>query len=311
MRFAKAVGGFAVLAIAGGVGGVALTRPETVPPSALSPRNADLKNGATMFDIGGCSSCHATEKQDNRLLLGGGHELETPFGTFVVPNISSDPKAGMGAWTEPQFVSAMLKGTGRNGEHLFPAFPYTSYQRMKLDDVRDLHAFMKTLPAVATPSKPHRLSFPFNVRLAVGGWKLLYLDGRPFAPDPAKDATLNRGAYLVEGPGHCAECHSGRDPLGGIKASQRFAGGTEATGRGWVPNMTPHADGLAAWSEKDIAFFLESGMTPESYAVGSSMKDVIANTSKLPPEDRRAIALYIKSLPSKPGVKPKQPEPSK
>lgn len=306
MRLGKFFGGLAVLALAGLAGFYTLTIPQTVPPSALPARTADLKNGETMFNIGGCASCHMTPHQENRLLLGGGHELKTGFGTFVVPNISSDPKTGMGAWTEAEFVTAMMKGVGRKGEHLYPAFPYTSYQKMRLDDVRDLYAFMKTVPADATPSKPHQIAFPFNVRRSLGGWKLLFLDGKPFVPDGAKSPEINRGGYLVEGPGHCAECHSGRNILGGIKSGERMAGGMDPEGKGYIPNITPHENGLAKWSQKDIEYLLETGFTPDNDSVGSSMAEVIPNTSKLSSEDRKAMAAYIKQIPPLPGTKPKK-----
>jgi mono/diheme cytochrome c family protein len=174
---------------------------------------------------------------------------------------------------------------------------------MALDDVRDLFAFLRTLPAEARPSEPHQLPFPFNVRRGLGLWKLLYLDGKPFTPDPSRSAELNRGAYLVEGPGHCAECHSPRDALGGIVASRRFSGGRDAEGKGWVPNITPHPDGLAKWSAADIAYLLKSGLTPDSDSVGSTMAEVVRNTAKLSDADRAAIAAYIKSLPPRPGRK--------
>ena len=294
-----------LLAVVGLAAFYVLTIPSTLALDALKPRTANLANGETMFSTGGCASCHATPKQDDRRLLGGGLALGSPFGIFRVPNISSDTKAGIGAWTEAQFATAMLKGVGRDGEHLYPAFPYTSYQRMALDDVRDLYAFMKTLPPATTPSEPHQLPFPFTIRRGLGLWKLLFLDGQPFVPDQSKDAAANRGAYLVEGPGHCAECHSGRNILGGINGSQRFAGGADLEGKGgWVPNITPHADGLADWSVKDFEFFLQSGQTPVGASVEGSMADVIRNTSKLTPDDRHAMSVYLKALPPRPGKKP-------
>lgn len=282
-----------------------LTIPSVLSESELAPRTADLANGETMFHAGGCASCHATPGEEDKTRLGGGLALNTAFGTFRAPNISPDPQHGIGSWSEIEFVNAMLRGVGRNGEHLYPSFPYTSYQRMTVDDVRDLFAFMKTLPAVERPSEPHDLKFPFNVRRAVGLWKLLYMDGRTFQPDPTREADLNRGAYLVEGPGHCAECHSPRDSLGGIIPERRFAGGPDPEGKGWVPNITPHEDGLASWSANDIAYLLESGFTPDYDSVGSSMADVVANTSKLSAEDRAAIAAYLKSLPPRPGARPR------
>src|SRR5262249_12033083 len=149
----------------------------------------------------------------------------TPFGTFLAPNISPDAKNGIGIWSEEAFVNAMLSGVGQNGEHLYPAFPYTSYQRMRIDDVRDLFAYLMTLPPEATPSAPHQLAFPFNIRRGLGLWKLINLDGKQFTPDPSRSAPLNRGAYLVEGPAHCGECHSPRDIFGAVVKQQRFAGG--------------------------------------------------------------------------------------
>ncbi len=293
-----------VLVIAGGAGLYLLTMPSVLPASALPPRTADLANGETMFHAGGCASCHATPGQEDKTRLGGGLALKTAFGTFKAPNISSDPQYGIGGWSEAEFVNAMLRGVGRDGEHLYPSFPYTSYQRMALDDVRDLFAFIKTLPADATPSAPHELQYPFSMRRAVGLWKLLYMDGKPFEPEPTREAALNRGAYLVEGPGHCAECHSQRDALGGIVPDRRFAGGPDPEGKGWVPNITPHEDGLASWTAADIAYLLESGFTPEYDSVGSNMADVVANTAKLSAEDRAAMAAYLSSLPARPGKSP-------
>jgi mono/diheme cytochrome c family protein len=303
MRLRTVIVGLVVLALAGAAVFYALTIPRPAVSAPLPPRAADLVNGETMFNAGGCASCHATPKQGDQKRLGGGLALATAFGTFKAPNISPDATHGIGAWSEEIFVNAMLRGIGRDGEHLYPAFPYTSYQRMALDDVRDLYAFMKTLPADSRPSEPHQLPFPFSLRRGLGLWKLLYLDGRPFMPDPAGSPEVNRGAYLVEGPGHCAECHSPRDALGGVIAARRFAGGMDAEGKGWVPNITPHTEGIASWSAKDIAYLLQSGLTPESDSVGSTMADVVRNTAKLSDADRGAIAAYLKTLRPVPGRK--------
>jgi mono/diheme cytochrome c family protein len=306
MRLRTFLAALAVLALIAAAAFYVLTIPSPAVKGPLPAHTADLANGETLFHAGGCASCHATPDQDDKRRLGGGLALETPFGTFKVPNISPDPKAGIGAWSETEFANAMLRGIGRNGEHLYPAFPYTSYQRMTLDDVRDLFAFLKTLPADAARSEPHALVFPLNLRRGIGLWKLVYLDGRTFAPDPAGSADLNRGAYLVEGPGHCAECHSPRDAFGGIIAERRFSGGPDPEGKGWVPNITPHADGLPDWSVKDMAFFLESGFAPDGASVGDTMSDVIANTAKLSAQDRAAMAAYVKSLPPRAGKRVKK-----
>jgi mono/diheme cytochrome c family protein len=280
-----------------------LTLPEVVPASALPPYTANADNGRTMFAIGGCASCHAVPNKDpdkvDRTRLGGGLALKSPFGTFYVPNISPDPKDGIGNWNEANFVTALWKGTSEHDTNLYPAFPYTSYQHMRLDDVRDLFAYLKTLPAVPGRVRRHDLAFPFNDRRLLGGWKLLFLHGGPLVSDPAQSAQWNRGAYLVNGPGHCAECHSPRNVLGGIIESERFAGGPAVDGEGWVPNITPAGlrQGDNVWSEKDIASFLDDGMTPSGDFAGGAMAEVIRNTSLLGADDRAAIANYIASLP--------------
>ena len=298
-----------ILAVIAGVLGLGvfwvLTIPATVPASALPQRAPNLENGRTMFYAGGCTSCHATPNQDDKTRLGGGLGLKSPFGTFYAPNISPDPNQGIGKWSEADFVTAMVKGTSPDGSHLFPAFPYTSYQRMRFDDVRDLFAHLKTLPAVQDKSKPHDVPFPFNIRRTLGVWKFLFLDGKPFQPDPSKDAAWNRGAYLVNGPGHCAECHSPRNLLGGIISSQRFAGGPEPTGDGFVPNITQK--GLTL-SQENLVKLLETGETPDGDTIGGEMAKVTANTGKLRAADREAIATYVRSLPPVEGPKPPTPK---
>jgi mono/diheme cytochrome c family protein len=280
-----------------------LTIPARVLASALPAHTPDLSNGQTVFNASGCASCHATPAQPDRLKLGGGLPIASPFGTFYVPNISPDATAGIGRWSEADFVTALQKGTSPSGAHYFPAFPYTSYQHMKLDDARDLFGFIKTLPQVAASSPEHNVPFPFNLRRNLGIWKLLFLDGAPFVADAGKSGQWNRGSYLVNALGHCAECHSPRNALGGIIEKQRFAGGPDAEGAGWVPNITQK--GLGEWSERDLSYLLETGQTPEGDTVGGSMARVIRNTSQLSAEDRTAMEVYLKSLPAVDGpVKP-------
>jgi mono/diheme cytochrome c family protein len=273
-----------------------LTIPAVVAAASLPAHQPNAANGQRIFNIGGCSSCHAVPNQPDRTRLGGGLALPSPFGTFYVPNISPDPNDGIGRWSEADFVTALLKGTSPSGAHYYPAFPYTSYQRAKVEDIRDLFAYLKTLAPVPGRVRDHDLPFPFNIRRTVGIWKLLFLDGKSFALDPAHSATWNRGAYLVNGFGHCAECHSPRNFLGGIIAAQRFAGGPNPEGEGWVPNITQKKE-LADWSAKDIDYFLETGQTPDGDSAGGAMVRVIRNTSQLSPADRGAMAEYLKSLP--------------
>jgi mono/diheme cytochrome c family protein len=274
-----------------------LTAPQSMSPSAVfTPHTLDFANGRTMFLIGGCSSCHAVPEQEDATRLGGGLALNSPFGVFYVPNISSDKKDGIGGWSEEQFVTAMTRGTSPAGEHLYPALPYTSYQRMRVDDLRDLFAYLKTLPAVSGKVRDHVLSFPFNIRQMIGFWKLLYLDGKIFTPDPTQSAQWNRGAYLVNGPGHCAECHSPRNFLGAIIASKRFTGGPSPNGQGGVPDITQGK--LHDWKVEELAETLATGMTADADLVGGLMMEVVSNTRQLSAADRDAIAVYLKSLPA-------------
>jgi mono/diheme cytochrome c family protein len=291
--------GFAILLGAVGVVGAAVywlvTAPVVVPAGALPAYTPDIANGQTVFNAGGCSSCHAVPGQQDRLRLGGGLALPSPFGTFYPPNISPDPQDGIGGWSEADFVTAVQKGTSPRGTHYFPAFPYTTYQHAKLSDVRDLFAYLKTLPAISGKVRDHDVPFPFNIRRNLGVWKFLFLDGKPFAPDPARPEQWNRGAYLVNALGHCAECHSPRNLLGGIVDAQRFAGGPNPEGKGWVPNITEK--GLGDWSEKDVAYFLDTGQTPDGDSAGGAMTRVIRNMAELTDADRTAIATYVKALP--------------
>ncbi len=224
MSVSRMLGAVGLLAVLGVAGFFLVTHPATF--DAVRGRSFDLagspdiENGRNMFWAGGCASCHATENQPDRTRLGGGHALASPFGTFYAPNISSHPRDGIGNWTVAQFARAMVQGVSPDGRHYYPAFPFTSYQRMTDADLRDLFGFMKTLPAVEGRIRDHDLPFPFNIRLTLGGWKWLFLDGERFRPDARQSAEINRGRYLADGAGHCAECHSPRNMLGGIVSAR-------------------------------------------------------------------------------------------
>lgn len=279
-------------------------RPIALSATALSSTTRehvpDLARGALLYHIGGCASCHAAVGAQGveKDLLSGGLELHTAFGTFVVPNISSDIEAGIGSWEFIDFVNAMKQGVSPTGGHYYPSFPYGSYQHMPIADLVDLFAYLKTLPPSAVHSAPHRLSFPYSLRFGVGLWKLFYWDGETFEPDPEVSEALNRGAYLVNGPGHCGECHTPRTWLGGLKQDRSLAGAPQADGPGFAPNLTPHATGLGDWLLDDIVYALESGFDPDFDAVGGSMVAVQENLAKLPREDLEAMALYLTSLPA-------------
>lgn len=294
--------GLVVLAVVAAGVGLFITRAQTLPASQFAADyKPDVANGEVIFNAGNCSACHMAPGQDDRTVLAGGLEMKSQFGTFITPNISSDKQYGIGGWTEVQFVNAMKRGTGRKGEHLYPAFPYSSYSLLKTSDVRDLFAYMQTLPAVDKPTAPHQLKFPFNIRLAVGGWKLLYFRPHEFKADPTQSDQWNRGAYLAEGPAHCAECHTPRNALGGVVADKMYAGAPnlEAGGR-FASNITPSKDGIGDWSAQDITDFLQSG-TDKCFNEPSGMAEVIASTSKYSDEDALAMGVYIHALPAKDG----------
>ena len=289
-----------------------LTTPRAVPASELPAHTPDLANGEYIFTAGGCAECHAApqkkcddHKTQDKTVLAGGRCLKTPFGVFNVPNISPDKEHGIGTWSTLDFVTAMKLGIAPGGEHLYPAFPYASYQRMSYEDLIDLKAYLDTLPASSNAVPEHDLAFPFTIRRGLGLWQLLYVDGTTFVPDPKDSADLNRGAYLVQAPGHCAECHSPRNIIGGIIKSEEFAGAKNPEGKGTIPNITPSDDGIGDWTKADIVDLLENGNLPDGDVVGGNMAAVQENLAKLTDEDRKAIATYIKALPPRPDAVPK------
>jgi len=275
-----------------------------VGATAAHAYEPDVKNGRYMYFAGGCASCHAAPasnkcdepKNADDLKPVGGRCLKTTFGTFYVPNITPHKGTGIGGWSAEDFVRAMKDGLSPEGENYYPAFPYSSYQRMKRSDVLDLWAFLKTLEPVEATAPDHDLSFPYNIRSGLSVWKGLYLDGETFKPDPNKSAEVNRGAYLVRGPSHCGECHTPRDSLGGKIGDRRLAGAVDADGEGFVPNITPHKTGIGSWSKKDIVFALETGFTPSGDVMGGSMAAVQKNMAQLTDKDREAIAAYLMSV---------------
>lgn len=261
----------------------------------------DLANGEMMFWAGGCVSCHAAPGAigDDKLVLSGGLALNSDFGTFHAPNISPHETAGIGGWTFADFANAMKFGRAPDGAHLYPSFPYTSYTRMDMSDLNDMWGYMMTLPQSDNVAPGHELGFPFNIRRAVGLWNLLYLNDEPVVTFDAPDDVLARGQYLVEGPGHCGECHTPRSLIGGLKLSAAYSGAQNPDGEGIIPNITPDGS-VKGWSAADLAYYLESGFTPEFDSVGGSMVSVQQNMAQLPAEDRQAIAAYLKAIPGHP-----------
>ena len=286
--------GLAALILIGTALALGLTRPRHLDAAAVAAVAPDLARGAYLFDAAGCASCHAAPEAtgDARLVLAGGRRFSTTFGTFVAPNISPDPKAGIGDWPLAEIADAVMLGSGRH-RHLYPVLPYPEYGRARLADIVSLAAYQKTLPPDPTPSQPQEIGFLFNIRAGLGLWKWLYAGRGWVLADPA-DPQTERGRYLVEALGHCGECHTPRTLLGGLDRSRWLGGAPDPSGKGRIPNISP---GGLDWSADDIASFLETGLKPDFDSAGSSMAEVIRNTARLTPEDRGAIAAYLKAIP--------------
>jgi mono/diheme cytochrome c family protein len=299
-----------VLVAAGATAGWLLTRANRLgaEETAAFPEG-DAARGERIFWAGGCASCHAEEGAEDEELfeLVGGVELDTPFGDFVAPNISPHGQDGIGGWSLEDFANAMMRGVSPEGRHYYPAFPYSSYVRMNPGDISDLFAFLQTLPPVGGEADEHRLAFPFNIRRGLGLWKRLYLSGEPVIALP-QDASeeLLLGRYLVEGPGHCGECHTPRAFTGGVDKSRWLAGAIAAEGDGIVPNITSGEGGIGDWSESDIVYFLETGLTPDFDSAGGQMAEVVRNTARLSEQDRAAMAAYLKAVPERPNGYPER-----
>lgn len=269
-----------------GAAGLWVTKPITVDQAAFENLSADVGNGERVYYAAGCRSCHKAEGND---ALVGGMSFPSPFGTFKAPNISMDTTNGIGAWSLNDFANAVQKGVSPDGKHYYPAFPYGTYARMNAQDIVDLWAYMQTLPADSKPSQPHDVGFPFNIRRGLGLWKLLFVSDDWIEEPSASE----NGRYLVEALGHCAECHTPRNALGGLDATAWLTGAPDPSGKGTVPAIVPSQLG---WSKTEIVYYLESGFTPEFDSAGGHMTDVIENMSKLPAADREAIADYLLGL---------------
>ena len=289
----RALAAFVALAIAGAVALWLLTAPSRLDADIAREmeKPGDPHAGEIVFYTGGCASCHA--KPDDPTHLRGGVELKTPFGSIFTPNISPDLEDGIGRWTAQDFAASIYDGVDPEGRHEYPAFPYPSYRHMAVADVRDLWAFLRTLPPVKGRAPPPGFSFPYNVRRAVGAWKLLYLP-RMAPPETVTVAdTAEYGSYLVHGAGHCGECHTPRDFLGGPIATEALTGAPMPTGKGKAPNITPA--GLKKWSEDDVETALSTGFTPDGDVLGGAMGDVLRNIGHLPKGYVTAIARYLKA----------------
>jgi len=256
---------------------------------------AAIRRGAYVFAAAGCAECHTAKGGKP---LAGGRALKTPFGTFYSPNITPDPATGIGKWSEADLKRALREGIGRDGTHFFPVFPYPSFTFMTDADIGDLYAYLKSVPPVVEANRRHEIRFPFRFRIVMLGWNRLFLKRGPFEPAANRSPAWNRGAYLVKALAHCGECHTPRNLLGQLDLDDAFSGTTEGPEGGTVPNITPDkSTGIGTWNEKDITYLLETGQKPDGDDVQDGMRAVVdSSTSKLTPEDRAAIATYLKSL---------------
>ena len=276
----------------------ALAAVACISTAASAADDETLARGEYLLHAGGCISCH-TGDEDDAPPLAGGHALESPFGVFYSPNITPDTETGIGDWSDEDFLTAFWEGKNPDGDHYFPAFPYTSYTGMSRDDLLALKAYLFSIEPVRRENQEHDLWPIMSSRFAAGLWKARYFDDGRFEPDPEQSDEWNRGAYLVRHLGHCGECHTPRSSLGALETDEELAGNPELTEDESAPNITSDRDnGIGRWSVSDIDYFLEVGMLPDGDFTGSSMGPVIEdNTSHLTRDDRRAIAVYLKSVP--------------
>ncbi len=257
-----------------------------------------IERGRYLVYAGGCISCH-TEEAKSAIPLSGGLALDSPFGTFYVPNITPDKETGIGSWSDDDFVRALQEGTSPAGAAYFPAFPYTSYTGISREDLLAMKAYLFSLDPVRKEVPSHQLPFYLSSRLAARAWQLMYFDAKRFEPDPTQNPAWNRGAYLVRHFGRCGECHTPRGRLGALLDDRELSGNSNGPGGKHIPGITASLEeGIGKWSQRDIEYFLDIGMLPDGDFAGGLMARVIDdNTSHLTSEDRMAIAVYLTSLP--------------
>jgi mono/diheme cytochrome c family protein len=258
---------------------------------------ADARHGAYLAKAAGCVACHTAEEK-SAVPYAGGRALKTPFGVFYGPNITPDDETGIGRWSEADFMRAMRDGVRPDGAPLYPAFPYPSFTRMTDRDMRDLWAYLRTLPPARQANRAHELRFPLGMRFLVTVWKRLYFTPGAFSPPPNVEPAIARGAYLVSAISHCGECHTPRNIAGAPRVDRFLAGGKGPDGKN-VPNLTPTR--LKSWSDEDLREFFTTGLTPDGDAAAGAMAEVIRNsTSQLAVDDLAALVAYLRSLPALP-----------
>jgi mono/diheme cytochrome c family protein len=261
---------------------------------AADPPQTMVQKGEYLATAGDCISCHTA---NGGKPFAGGYRLNTPFGYLLAPNITPDPETGIGSWTADDFYRAMHDGVNRRGQDMYPAMPYVFYTRVTRADSDAIYAYLRTLAPVRNEVDIDHLRFPFNQRFTMAGWRELFFDEGTFKPDPTASDSWNRGAYLVEGLGHCSSCHSPRDAMGGIERRHEYTG---AEIDGWfAPNLSSNLHvGLGSWTADEIATYLKTGARKGHTTTFGPMAEVVHNsTSKLTDADLAAMAQYLKTLP--------------
>ena len=268
----------------------------------LSPAGAaddPVARGKYLVRAGLCVACH-TDSDKKGAELAGGYAIKVPFGTIYSTNITPDPDTGIGHWSDEDFLRAMRKGIGRQGQHLFPAFPYTSFTNMTDEDILAIKAYLSTVKPVRRENRAPELTTPFGWRFLLAGWKWRYFKEGQVAPDPGKPDQWNRGAYLVRAVTHCAECHTPRDWAGGLKRELLMAGTADGPEGETAPNITAHGKtGVGDWSVEDMVELLKSSYKPDGDNVQGLMERIIVHGYEhMTDEDLTAIAVYLRSLPA-------------
>ncbi len=264
------------------------------PSPPVADASEQLKRGQYLARAGNCMGCHTVRGGAD---YAGGRGIPTPFGELFSPNITPDAETGIGRWSADDFWRAMHNGRGRNGEFLYPAFPYPNYTRVTRADADAIHAWLRTVPAVHSPRKEHMLRFPYNQRWLLAGWRALYFRPGVYQADPARAPDWNRGAYLVQGLGHCNACHSTRNQFGATKLSGELTGGLIPMLNWYAPSLASSAEGLGEWSSQDLVALLATGVSDRGAVFGPMAEVVRESLQHLSHADIRAMADYMKSLP--------------
>ena len=277
----------------------------SIPIAAPAPSDALLARGAYLARAGNCVSCHTAR---GGAAFAGGLPIPTPFGTVYTSNLTPDARTGIGSWSPAHFWRAMHNGRSKDGRLLYPAFPYTSYTQVTREDSDAIFAWLQTLPAMEQDKREHEVRFPYNTQAALAAWRALYFKPQAFQADAARTAEWNRGAYLVQGLGHCSACHSPRNALGATSSGLDLAGGLIPVQNWYAPSLANAREaGVADWKQEDIIALLRTGVTPHASVTGPMAEVVLRSTQYLSDADLGAMAQFLKALP--PGHAPAETSP--